>query len=203
MKVINISEDDGYKFDKEVNKKYNNKHNFIKFYHPNCHHCIAMSETWNKLPNELNKKKYKNLNIVKIHANALSDINSNCCKNIMGFPTIRMVKPGGEHYQEFNGERDTESLKEFIKNTYKDDKIRKTKKKKPKTVKRKTKKKKPKTVKRKTEKQKPKAVKRKTEKRKPKAVKRKTEKQKSKAVKRKTEKQKSKAVKRKTEKLKN
>ena len=136
MKVINISETGGYKFDKEVNKKYNNKHNFIKFYHPNCHHCIAMSETWKTLPNKLDKKKYENLNIVQIHANALSDINSNCSKNIMGFPTIRMVKPGGEHYQEFNGERDTESLKEFIKNTYKDDK---TKKQKLKVVKRKSK----------------------------------------------------------------
>lgn len=138
MKVINISETDGYKFDKEVNKKYNNKHNFIKFYHPNCHHCIAMSETWKTLPNKLDKEKYENLNIVQIHANALSDINSNCSKNIMGFPTIRMVKPGGEHYQEFNGERDTESLKEFIKNTYKDDKTKKIKKPKPKVVKRKT-----------------------------------------------------------------
>jgi hypothetical protein len=73
-----------------------------------------------------------------------------------------MVKPGGEHYQEFNGERDTDSLKEFIKNTYKDDKIKKTKKQNPKAVKRKTKKQKPKAVKRKTKKQKPKAVKRKT-----------------------------------------
>ena len=164
MKVINISENDGYKFDKEVNKKYNNKHNFIKFYHPNCHHCIAMSETWKTLPNKLDKKKYENLNIVQIHANALSEINSNCSKNIMGFPTIRMVKPGGEHYQEFNGERDTDSLKEFIKNTYKDVKTKKNKKQKPKVVKRKTKKQTPKVVKRKTKKQKPKVVKRKTKK---------------------------------------
>ncbi len=159
MKVINISETDGYKFDKEVNKKYN----FIKFYHPNCHHCIAMSETWKTLPNKLDKKKYGNLNIVQIHANALSDINSNCSKNILGFPTIRMVEPGGEHYKEFNGERDINSLKEFIKNTYKDDK---TKKPKPKVVKRKTK-----TIKKNKKDKKRKTIKRKTIKRKTKTTK--------------------------------
>ena len=118
MKVININETDGYKFDNLVK----NKHNFVKFYHPQCHHCIAMRKTWNKLPNELNKKKYNNLNIVKIHANAISDINSNCSKNIMGFPTIMMVKPGGNEYEEFSGERDIISLKDFISKTYKDKK---------------------------------------------------------------------------------
>ena len=153
MEVININDNDGYKFDELVNDKYN----FVKFYHPQCHHCIAMSETWNTLPNELDKNKYKNLNIVKVHANAISDINSNCSKNIMGFPTIMMVKPGGNEYDEFDGERDITSLKKFISNTYKEEKpkIKAKSKSKPKTKsKTKTKKSKPKTKKSKTKKSK-------------------------------------------------
>ena len=62
----------------------------------------------------------------------------------MGFPTIMMVKPGGNHYEEYNDERDITLLKNFIDKTYKTKKSKtKTKKSKTKT-KTKTKKSKPK-----------------------------------------------------------
>ena len=140
MKVVDIDYNNHNLFDKLVKKNYN----FVKFYHPDCHYCKAMSNTWNTLPSILDKNKYNNLNIVKVHANAISDINSKCSKNIMGFPTIMMVKPGGNHYEEYNDERDITLLKNFIDKTYKTKKSKtKTKTKKSKT-KTKTKKSKPK-----------------------------------------------------------
>ena len=49
MKVVDIDYNNHNLFDKLVKKNYN----FVKFYHPDCHYCKAMSNTWNTLPSVL------------------------------------------------------------------------------------------------------------------------------------------------------
>ena len=108
MEFVSILEN-GSKFDEIVKKKPS----FVKFYHPSCGHCREMAPQWDALKDELKGIKL-NLNIIEVHADTLSDIQSECAKNIPGYPTImevnRMVKQ-----EEYSGNRNVEDLKIYIK----------------------------------------------------------------------------------------
>lgn len=120
MKFISIGPNDAALFDKLVK----NKPAFVKFYSPFCIHCIEMAPAWNGL-NGLQK----NVNIISVHSGAIHNIKSDCARNIMGFPTIMEVKPGGKPGREYHGQRDTKSMMKFIRDTFPKKKKTSTKKK--------------------------------------------------------------------------
>ena len=116
MEFVSILEN-GSKFDEIVKKKPS----FVKFYHPSCGHCREMAPQWDALKDELKGIKL-NLNIIEVHADTLSDIQSECAKNIPGYPTIMEVKQNGKAGKEYNGNRNVKDLKKFILQNFKNKK---------------------------------------------------------------------------------
>ena len=149
MEFVSILEN-GSKFDEIIKKKPS----FVKFYHPSCRHCREMAPQWDALKDEFKNIKL-NVNIIEVHADTLSDIKSDCAKNIPGYPTIMEVKQNGKAGKEYNGNRNVKDLKKFILKTFKNKSSKKMtgggKKKKRKSIKRQTRKRR-KSTKRKTRK---------------------------------------------------
>jgi len=112
MRFISILEN-GNRFDKLVK----DKPAFVKFFHPMCHYCTEMAPEWNALK-EILSNKNDNVNIIEVHSDAISDIKSDCVKNIPGYPTIMEVKKNGKAGREFKGERTKDNLKKFFLKTF-------------------------------------------------------------------------------------
>jgi len=110
MKFVSIAPDGAVMFDSMVSEKPA----FVKFYHPECGHCISMAPEWDALKDELNGSTL-DANVIEVHADAISDIKSNCARNIEGFPTLMMVGKGGETTAAYNGERTRKHLSDFMK----------------------------------------------------------------------------------------
>tara|TARA_B100001059_G_C17766121_1_gene545657 strand:- start:65 stop:436 length:372 start_codon:yes stop_codon:yes gene_type:complete len=77
-----------------------------------------MAPAWQALEEPTKNGSQNRVNIIEVHNDAIGDIQSPCVRNIMGFPTIMEVKPGGRSGREFNGPRDTKSMLEFIRTTF-------------------------------------------------------------------------------------
>lgn len=114
MKFVSIGPNDGPMFDKYVKRHPA----FVKFYSPHCYHCNEMAPAWQALEEPTKNGSQNRVNIIEVHNDAIGDIQSPCVRNIMGFPTIMEVKPGGRSGREFNGPRDTKSMLEFIRTTF-------------------------------------------------------------------------------------
>lgn len=114
MKFVSIGPNDGPMFDKYVKRHPA----FVKFYSPHCYHCNEMAPAWQALEEPTKNGTQNRVNIIEVHNDAIGDIQSPCVRNIMGFPTIMEVKPGGHPGREFNGPRDTRSMLEFIRTTF-------------------------------------------------------------------------------------
>ena len=112
MKFISIGGNQSKKFDKLVN----NHPAFVKFYSPQCGHCVAMAPAWNDLSNKLDNYTDADLYVVEVHADAIPNIKSSCTSNIQGFPTIMEVKPGGLMGKEYNGNREADDMANFVVN---------------------------------------------------------------------------------------
>jgi thiol-disulfide isomerase/thioredoxin len=110
MKFVSIAPDGAVMFDSMVSEKPA----FVKFYHPECGHCRSMAPEWDALKDELNGSTL-GANVIEVHADAISDIKSNCARNIEGFPTLMMVGKGGETTTAYNGERTRKHLADFMK----------------------------------------------------------------------------------------
>jgi thiol-disulfide isomerase/thioredoxin len=110
MKFVSIAPDGAVMFDSMVS----DKPAFVKFYHPECGHCRSMAPEWDALKDELNGSTL-DANVIEVHADAISDIKSNCVRNIEGFPTLMMVGKGGEATEAYNGERTRKHLAAFMK----------------------------------------------------------------------------------------
>ena len=110
MKFVSIAPDGAVLFDSMVS----DKPAFVKFYHPECGHCRSMAPEWDALKDELNGSTL-DANVIEVHADAISDIKSNCARNIEGFPTLMMVGKGGETTTAYNGERTRKHLADFMK----------------------------------------------------------------------------------------
>ena len=110
MKFVSIAPDGAVLFDSMVS----DKPAFVKFYHPECGHCRSMAPEWDALKDELTGSTL-DANVIEVHADAISDIKSNCVRNIEGFPTLMMVGKGGEATEAYNGERTRKHLADFMK----------------------------------------------------------------------------------------
>jgi len=90
----------------------------VKIYSPGCSHCIKMAPAWEKLKKNEELKDF-NFALVAINASVASDMNIPGVKSFKGVPTIREIKKGsGEAGEEYNGNRSSEDMANFIKKTF-------------------------------------------------------------------------------------
>lgn len=78
------------------------------YYWNNCGHCHQIMPTWIKLC----KKHNKDVNIINIELSEMQYLNPES-RNIMGFPSILRYEKGVKK-EEFNGQRDSDSLEKFL-----------------------------------------------------------------------------------------
>ena len=90
----------------ENNKSENNKSDVYLFKAEWCGHCKGFKSTWNKLKKELSSK----YTFITLDADADKEKISSW--NIQGFPTI--IKKSGVNAKEYVGQRDEQSVREFI-----------------------------------------------------------------------------------------
>jgi len=114
MKVLSIDDSNAFIFDDELMKAPV----FVKFYHPNCGHCVAMKDAWNNMSKELKNKYDGDMSIIEVHADAIPKINNTIKNNIPGYPTIMKIDKGGKIKKEYNGDRSQNDMMEFIKNNF-------------------------------------------------------------------------------------
>ena len=90
----------------------------VKIYSPGCGHCVEMAPAWENLKKNPELKEL-NFALVAINANTVSDITLPGVKSFQGVPTIREIKKGtGEAGKEYEGNRSTEDMANFIKKTF-------------------------------------------------------------------------------------
>lgn len=87
---------------------------FIKIYSPSCGHCVRMQEAWDKLENNEGLKNH-DINIIEILVDKTDNIKSASGKADLGLPTIRYVNKNGKTWKEYEGNRETEDMINFIK----------------------------------------------------------------------------------------
>lgn len=114
MKFVRIGPDDAALFDAQVKNEYA----FVKFYSPGCFHCNEMASAWDALETPTNRGDQNRANVFEVHVGAIQNIKSACAKNVLGFPTIMAVRPGGFVMREYFGPRDTKSFLNFIRKTF-------------------------------------------------------------------------------------
>ena len=81
----------------------------LEFYAPWCGHCKALEPKYNELATELSD--VKNLVIAKIDATA-NEVEG---VNVSGFPTIKFFPKGSTTAQEYEGEREVQGFKDYLK----------------------------------------------------------------------------------------
>ena len=101
----------------------NNFNNNIKkgpwlvwFYADWCGHCTNMKSEWEKLESKC--KTNNKLNIARVNDEMKDKLHNNIGNDVMGFPTIRLYN-NGKLDNEYKGERDNNSLLEFLLNRIK------------------------------------------------------------------------------------
>ena len=115
---------------------------FMFLYMDGCGHCEAMKPEWEKL---LSMKEIESkLLLVRINATQINALPQELTQNLLGFPTLYMVKDG-KIKVEFMKERTAEEMKKFILEVISNEKDNsiggaKSKKKNNKTIKKKNKK---------------------------------------------------------------
>ena len=109
MKVVEIVPGNVEQFSKVINEAPS----FVKFYHPNCGHCIAMADAWTQLENT-SRNIPENYNIISVHADAIPKIQEKLKFKIEGYPTILTLKKGGYKHKDYKGDRSYEDLLKFL-----------------------------------------------------------------------------------------
>jgi protein disulfide-isomerase A6 len=107
----------------KLNKIKTNSNVLVWYYADWCGHCKMMKDDWEKLI-----KSKPNVNLAKV-----SDIYVKPDDNIPGFPTLKLFKStktasGKKSVIEYQGSRDIESFKQFIKKNVKSGKKSRKKK---------------------------------------------------------------------------
>ena len=90
---------------------------FIKLYSPGCGHCVAMQDDWNALKNNAALTDY-DMAVIEVHADELDKINSPAMTINQGFPTIRKVLKNGNLGKDYEGNRSTVDMINFIKENF-------------------------------------------------------------------------------------
>ena len=111
VEIISFSSGQGKGFDELISKKDNVS--FVKFHQLECHHCKKMKKAWEDLGKLLQDKCKKNISLIEVNGDALSESKSDVSKEIRGFPTI-MILEDGKKKVEYSGDRSTEDMLKFI-----------------------------------------------------------------------------------------
>ena len=127
MKFISITPENNNAAD--FLKITNQMPSFVKLYSPNCGHCTAMQGAWDEMANKPELKCY-NMAIIEVHADVLDKINSPAMTVNEGFPTIRKVLKNGKPAKDYNGNRSTQDMLNFIQQEFKETKSKTHKKRK-------------------------------------------------------------------------
>ena len=85
----------------------------VKLYSPNCGHCQMMQSAWDALKNNAGIKNL-DIAVIEVRNDALESISHETTKNFQGFPTIRVVI-NGKIKKEYEGDRSTNDMVNFIK----------------------------------------------------------------------------------------
>ena len=111
VEIISIEPEQGKEFDELINEKGNVS--FVKFHQPECHHCKKMKKSWEDLGKLLQDKCKKDISLIEVNGDALSESKSDVSKEIRGFPTI-MILESGKKKAEYSGDRTTEDMLNFM-----------------------------------------------------------------------------------------
>tara|TARA_Y100000389_G_C17371936_1_gene469509 strand:- start:111 stop:860 length:750 start_codon:yes stop_codon:yes gene_type:complete len=131
VRIINVEPDD------EVNKVFltnsiGQRPIVAAFHMPGCMYCDALKEPWKEFTNMLEKKYSGDETIIAfVHKDVQDDVVQKVKGDMFigGYPTIVGIKKGGS-FEEFKGERSSNSLLKFYKQTCGNKKIKKNRTKK-------------------------------------------------------------------------
>lgn len=110
IKVISVGPENPEVFDAEIGKQPA----FVKIYQPWCGHCQSLAPKWEEMGERLKNEYTGGVSIIEVHGDATKDIESDLVKNVDGFPKIFAVKTGGIKGEDYNGDRSTEDMVNFI-----------------------------------------------------------------------------------------
>ena len=92
------------------------KHDLLlKFYSDNCGYCKSMQPEWERAVNKLNNKK--KLIIIEIEASKMHNFiekEDHIKSNIMGYPTIMLLRSDDNKLINFNEERTSDNFVNFV-----------------------------------------------------------------------------------------
>ena len=116
MRIIHINESNetGLRKNESVAEALKHTPSLIKFYSPTCPHCIAMTDAWKDLEDELTRS-HADMDVacINVHADRIKDIdNISITNKVEGFPTILAVK--GHVIKEYQGDRGKDDMLKFL-----------------------------------------------------------------------------------------
>jgi len=107
--IISLNKDNKNDIEELIN---NNNNVIILYYSLTCYYCNILKPTWNKLCENLKNKK--GVIIINIESENIKHIKEKYKKDVEGYPTIVKYSKG-KKIKEYNGKRELEDLKNFIK----------------------------------------------------------------------------------------
>ena len=120
MKFVVIEPSNAEEVTSEVLEAVYSRPSFMRFHSPYCGHCKAMQNDFVALKTHSNLVN-KDVNVIDIDVDTLSKIPLSATKQAIGQPIPMMIMSdtSGQATEEYDGERDTESIAKFIINSLK------------------------------------------------------------------------------------
>tara|TARA_Y100000389_G_C17408020_1_gene489182 strand:+ start:997 stop:1485 length:489 start_codon:yes stop_codon:yes gene_type:complete len=125
MQIIKINKPKDLKKIQKYNRYIKRKKPIIvKFFSPECPHCVAMEKSWNEVPKIIRNMGYndRNVDIASVNTDNVDEHYLNGWQNFNQVPTI--AKISGDDAKVFDGETDTVSIAHFIIEEYQIPKLR-------------------------------------------------------------------------------
>ena len=112
--IIKVNNDSGFqRFKREVIEK--KKSCFAMFHMEGCGHCVMLRPEWEKMK----KKVGSSLILAEIDSNYSREITDLTGGEVVGFPTLMVIKEGRKAF-EYNRERKEKEMLKFVRETFKE-----------------------------------------------------------------------------------